>query len=65
MKIVIKIDTANDAFQGNYLGVELHRVFDSAISKIALAIASPSDLVELPLQDSNGNTIGTIEVAKP
>jgi hypothetical protein len=58
MKFTLEIDLANDAFQPQPHD-ELHRI----VQLIADALTVPCPLPGyVPLLDSNGNTVGTMEV---
>jgi len=60
MKIRIEFDTDNAAFEDNPL--EIRDVLEQASNKAASLMISGSG--KLGLRDSNGNTVGTVEVEK-
>jgi len=70
VKVKIEFDTDNAAFEGEGLGLELARVLGRARLNILSQMARrPGCVCDAPesadkLRDSNGNTIGTVEVTR-
>lgn len=70
MKIIIEIDTSNAAFEDHGLGNELMFVFTRAKNKIIRQLERPPSLCDAPeaddkVQDSYGNTVGSVRVEVP
>ena len=67
MKIIIELETDNDAFQHGHLYTEIHRILKEAVEKIreqrrrlpciCTALESADKLLDI-----NGNTVGSITV---
>ena len=64
MRVTIQFETDNDAFQGRMLQGEVLRILHQASKHIGEIHASNSEEVEMKLQDSNGNTVGYVQVRK-
>lgn len=65
MKVSIELETENDAFKGDFEG-ELGRVLRRAKAMIehiaALEGAEEGEELTFKLKDTNGNTVGLLEV---
>jgi hypothetical protein len=59
--IRIEIQTDNEAF-ANHLGAEVARILREFSNFIELACNDPG-FIKRTLRDSNGNTVGTVEVS--
>jgi hypothetical protein len=69
MKITIEFETDNAAFEGELFGGELKKVLNQARLKVLRQRHRPPALCEHlesmdKLLDTNGNTVGTVEVKK-
>ena len=62
MELIIKINLDNAAFEDLPIR-EVRRVLDTLISR-SLYCTGVRDLEELGIHDSNGNTVGTVEVTE-
>lgn len=61
MKILITLNTDNDAFEG-YPELEVSRILNRLV--LSLRGYSMQALDGMPLLDANGNTVGTFELVK-
>jgi hypothetical protein len=61
MKVTIKIDCGNAAFEGDP-GLEIARILEDLAHKIGLGGVAPGG--KLPLRDINGNTVGALRVTR-
>lgn len=57
MKLILVIDLDNDAFQENRKNVEIAEILEKAAKGFRLNMHPPASL-----QDSNGNTVGSVSI---
>ena len=62
MRVTIKIDTDNDAFEENGEGTELGRILKELSNQVSVAYIHPG--IEAKISDLNGNKVGSFKVTR-